>query len=371
MPLQAARPSPLRSWLLTADARRVIVVADNDRATNGERLNIAPSGKRFRCNFIEPGIVSYTDCGGDVELLRQETIEKALHSALGNPLTIGHVRTNKIVTEAHGRIENVGRDPQSGWFFADGTIETDRARDKIRNNAKPSCGYRVTSFGPGGVYHNIPYAREITGIEFHHLAIVDNPRYEGAGYRLNAKNPPAMKNPFKFIWNIVKPAAEAGGQPVTEAASAEVAPDATVDVGNGKTARLNELVDAFNAPERSNDLSPESEIEYTGADKKVRKVKFLDLVQAHEDRENGVESPAAKTARETLERENSAKEAARKAAEAETERQNAGPKHFRVLSSARNAPVQEPIERANSANSEREQVERGASRYGSTKPGNN
>lgn len=350
-----------------------VLVVDDRQAPGGERLNIAPSGKRFRCNFIEPGLVSYTDCGGDVELLRQETIEAALHTALGNPLTIGHVRTNKLVTSAHGRIENVGRDPATGWFFADGSIDSDQAREKIRNNSKPSCGYRVTSFGPGGVWHNMPYAREITGLEFHHLAIVDNPRYEGAGYRLNSKTHPAMKNPFKFLWNIIKPAAEAGGQPTTERAEAVVAPDATVSI-DGKEVRLCEIVEAYQNPARTNEITPESEIEYTGVDKKVRKVKFSELITAHEDRENGVESPAAKAARELAEttaRENSVKEAARVAAEARERENAAGAKHFKVLGAARTAPALPVIERSNSADTVHEQIARGESRYGSAKAGNN
>lgn len=353
------------------DARRTVGqrIAESDfRFTYGERLNLAPSGKRFRCNFIEPGLVSYTDVGGDVELLRRETIEDALGTALGNPLTIGHVRTNKIVTDPHGRVENVGRDPETGWFFADGSVETDRARDRLRNNSKPSCGYTVLALGPGGVWHNIPYAREITKIKFHHLAIVDNPRYEGSRFRLNSKTQTAaMKNPFKFLWNIVKPAAEAGGQPTTERAEAVIAPDATVEI-DGKTVRLNELVEAYQAPERTNEIKPESEIEFETAPGKTVKVKFSELTQNFIDRLNGVESPAQKEARVKAERENSEKEAARKAAE---ERTNAGPAAFRVLSSARSTPPPVAVETHGSADTIHEQAERGASRYGSAKPGNN
>lgn len=358
-----------------ASATRVLIVG-NDRETRvEERLNIAPSGKRFRCNFIEPGLVSYTDCGGDVELLRQETIEAALHTALGNPLTIGHVRTNKLVAAAHGRVENVGRDPATGWFFADGTVETDEARARIRNNAKPSCGYTVTSFGPGGVWHNMHYAREITGIKFHHLAIVDNPRYEGAGYRLNSKTTKTTAmNPLKWFKKKITPAAEAGGTPIETTESGELSPDTNVELGNGKTVKLNELVEAFNNPARANEITADSEIEYTGADQKVRKVKFSELTTAHEDRENGVESPASKLAREKAEetaRENSIKEAARVAAEA-LERENAAGKNsFRVLAAARTAPALPVIERANSADTVNEQLARGSNRYGSEKPGKN
>ena len=338
-------------------ASPIRVIVCDDRQTLGERLNLLPSGKRFRCNFIEPGLVSYADQGGDVELLRQETIERALRTALGNPLTIGHVRTNKIVTNAHGRIENVGRDAETGWFFADGSVETDSARNHIRNNCKPSCGYRVKAFGPGGVWHNMPYAREITEIEFHHLAIVENPRYEGAKFRLNSKTQPAMKNPFKLIMNLLKPAAEAGGQPITERVEGEVAPDSTVDVG-GKPVALSDLVARYNeGPVRTNEITPESEIEFESAPGKTVKVKFSDLTQNYVDRLNGVESPEQKAARE-----NAAQAAA--ASSAEAERQN-GKQSFKVLSAARQAQAPIVTERANSANTVQEQLARGASRYGS------
>lgn len=373
LPLQAARFRPPISWVPAGSLRIAVprtlgerIVQQDQRCTYGERLNIAPSGRRFRCNFIEPGLVSYVDCGGDVELLRQETIEAALHTALGNPLTVGHVRTNRLVANAHGRIENVGRDPLTGWFFADGSVDTDEARERIRNNERPSCGYRVTSFGPGGVWHNMPYAREITGIEFHHLAIVENPRYEGAKYRLNSKTQPAMKNPFKFLWDRIKPAAEAGGQPTTERAEAEVGPDATVEI-DGKSVRLCEIVEAYKNPARQNEIKPESEIEFEASAGKTVKVKFSDLTQNYIDRQNGVESPEQKTARE-----NSAKEAARVAAE-ELERQNAakGNQSFKVLAAARTAPAQVAIETVASADTVHEQAARGATRYGSEKPGKN
>lgn len=346
------------------------------RHGRGERLNIAPSGKRYRCYFIEPGLVNYGDVGGDTELLRKETIERDLQTLIGCPLTKGHIslRNNSRAVQ-HGCVDKVGYDASTGWFFCEGPLDTDEARALIRKNAKPSVGYKVTSFGVGGIHHNITFAREITGIKFHHLALVDNPRYEGADIRLNSKTQekPAM---FKWIRKVLRPAAEAGGQETTVEEKGEIAPDATLEV-NGQPVRLNDLVelkrttdakavaDAKTAKEaalktdpadaeRENGISGEDEIEVDG-----KPVRVNDLVKLYQDstRANSTaETAEAKAAREAKEK------AERDAAQAT--RENAGPRHFKVLGSARNTPPPIATERVNSAGSLSEQVALGASRYG-------
>lgn len=359
-----ARTCPLPSWLRVADAPRPvrIILADDSRGGVAERLNLLEGGKRFRCNFIEPGLVSYADCGGDMELLRKETIEKHLRTKVGNPLTIGHVRTNKLVasTEVHGRVDNVGYDDKTGWFFCEGTVDTDAAREKIRNGWRPSTGYRVNGFGPGGVHHNIPYAQELASIEFHHLAIVENPRYEGASYRLNAKTQKTTAmNPLKWFRKIVKPAAEAGAAATETVETGSFPADATVEI-DGKPVRMNELVDAHKAAlaaaapakvddeARENTLTGDDEVEVDGT-----KVKVAALVTSYRSQAAAV-------------RENAKQAAAKTAAEVDA-RKNEGNQSFRVLSGARAQPVADVPERANSSNSTQEQLARGADRYGSGK----
>lgn len=210
----------------------------------GERINIGPSGKRFRSNFIEPGLISYRDVGGDVELLRAETIREALNSMIDSPLTIKHPKrpwTREQV--ANGNIDNVGE--AGGWFFADGSVDTDAARQRINAGDGVSCGFDViaTDETPG-TWHNIGYRRELTKIRFHHLAIVDRPRIEDADIRLNAKTnalPPMFK--FKSLFTRKK-ADNTGDETVTQ--DVELPADATVTI-DGKEVRLNELATAHAA----------------------------------------------------------------------------------------------------------------------------
>ena len=183
------------------------------RARESDRFNIAADSRTFDCKFIEPGIISYKDQGGDIELLRKETIDRCIQSAVGNPLTIGHVwiTSENRLKEEQGIITDVYYDPVDGWYHVRGTVDTPRAQ-KLLKLKKPSCGYSVGEFGPAGTYHGIRYGKEIKDILFNHLAIVDNPRYEEATFRLNSVSNPTNMNVFKLLKRIVTRENGADGQ---------------------------------------------------------------------------------------------------------------------------------------------------------------
>ncbi len=230
----------------------------------------------------------------------------------------------------------------------------------------------MLGFGPGGVWHGIPYTREITAISFHHLAIVDNPRYEGADFRLNSK--PKQEKPamFKWIKNIVRP--KEGGGEETAQETGTIAPEASVEI-DGKTVRMNDLVDAHKAKAaaeaaeakrkteeaaaRSNEISLTDTVEVDG-----KHVPMADLVASYQARTNAAaETPEQKSAREAA----AAKAAKTAGGKADEVRENAGTAHFKVLASARATPPPVQTERHNSANTVDQQIARGAERYGSGK----
>jgi hypothetical protein len=208
------------------------------------RFNLAPGTKKFRCKFIEPGLVSYRDVpGGGLELLRKETIDAALESALDNPLTIGHVQVtleNRLDVE-NGVVTGVDYNSEDGWYYANGTADTDQAISKIQQGQRPSCAYAVRAFGPGGVYHGIKYDREIMDIEFQHLAIVEKPRYEGADFRLNSLTNP-MKL-FKFIKNLL---VRENGIESSKTEVSEMSGNTVVEI-DGVPVRLNDLAAVWEA----------------------------------------------------------------------------------------------------------------------------
>ena len=195
---------------------------------------------------MEPGLVNYKDVqGGDVELIKKETIDEALDTLIGCPLTIGHISTtiNDFTDYANGFVDHAEYDAEKGWFVCEGSIDTDLARDMISKHKGVSVGTKLNTsdFGPGGTWHNIPFGREIKKFKFHHLAIVppdQRPRFEDAEIRLNTKNNKIM-SPFQWIKSLTK-------QEKTEQVS-ELAPTARIDIGEGKSATIQEMVEIARA----------------------------------------------------------------------------------------------------------------------------
>ena len=215
--------------------------SQDDALIWSERVNLVSSGKRFKCYFMEPGLVNYRDVkGGDVELIKKEAIDEALDTLIGCPLTINHIPTtiNEFSDVAHGYVDHAEYDADKGWFVCEGSIDTEQAREMIRKHKGVSVGTKLNTkdFGPGGTWHNIPYGREIKRFKFHHLAIVppdQRPRFEDAEIRLNTK-----QNNIMFKW--FKSAASLGSK--AEQVS-ELAPSSRIDIGDGKSATLQEMVE--------------------------------------------------------------------------------------------------------------------------------
>jgi hypothetical protein len=248
-----------------------------------ERFNIAADSKTFDCKFIEPGIISYRDQGGGIELLKKETIDACIQTAIGNPVTIGHVwvtSENRMDVE-NGIIQEVCYNAEDGWFHVKGMVDTEQAKAEMRVK-RPSCGYAVTSFGPGGTYHGIRYDKEITGIQFNHLAIVDRPRYEEATFRLNHAHNDNSENMkiFKFLKKLVTRENGTDGKPVetVKTVSSEISGSTTVEI-DGVEVRLNDLAETWMKQTKDavvHKAESDDEVEIDG-----KNVRIHELVEAY------------------------------------------------------------------------------------------
>jgi len=339
------------------------------RYIDTERFNIAAESRKFDCKFIEPGLVSYRDVGGGLELLRKETLDRCMASAIGNPLIVGHTHVNaenRLALE-EGVILDWHYNAEDGWFYVKGTADTESAKSRMRRGERPSCGYKVLALGPGGTYHGIRYDAEILDLQFNHLAIVDRPRYEDAHFRLNSK---AM---FKFLKRLITRENDAEGKPVevikTEAH--EVAASTEVEV-NGMKVRLNELFDTYMAETAAAfNAGPNDGIEAAG-----KVITMSELAAAHKkklDRENALaaekkeaDEKAAAEKKATEERENALaaekKAADDKEAAAKLEREN-GINAFKTLQAAASASAPADGSVAVSSGSLAEKVALGKKRY--------
>ena len=265
------------------------------RFAEGLRFNIAAESRKFDCKFIEPGIVSYKDQGGGIELLRKETLDRCMASVIGNPLIVGHTyvhAANRLELE-EGIVHDWHYSAEDGWYYVGGEASTASAQSRMRRGERPSCGYRVTKLGPGGVYHGIKYDAEILDIEFNHLAIVDRPRYELAEFRLNSVNVsnPTM-NVFKFLKKLVTRENGADGKPVesVKTEAHEVSGDTEVEV-DGKMVKLNSLAETYLAETKAaviRTASGDDEVEVDG-----KNIKLNELVETY--RKARCNEAAAKT----------------------------------------------------------------------------
>jgi hypothetical protein len=171
--------------------------------------------KRYRAEFIEPGIVSYEDVDAGNVYLSKEAIDKMLSTFVGCPVfNFAHKETQaenafdfakwETLTDeekedlADGIISAVGYNTETGWFWADMLIWDEETQVNLDEKGySVSCAYVPTETAEGGVYHNIEYAECVEDGVFTHMAIVDNPRYEGARVFANSKG---GKSKVKIKW---------------------------------------------------------------------------------------------------------------------------------------------------------------------------
>ena len=164
--------------------------------------------KRYRALHITPGVVDYTD--GDQRetvLIKKPALDKMNRSFLGKPVfNFAHkvvdienafdFTSEEIEEHAVGVISNVGYDLESGYYFADMMIWDEETQTNIDNGYKVSNAY-VPDVGPGGEHNSVPYDEEVTGGEYDHMAIVENPRYGDVKIFENSKNGKPMFKLFR------------------------------------------------------------------------------------------------------------------------------------------------------------------------------
>lgn len=274
----------------------------------GERLNVTADGKRFRCLHLREGPVSYEDRGLGIEAVRRSTIEAANKTFIGKPLVLEHVSTRLNVTDEAvkrvtvGTVDAAGM-TDDGWAFVEGPLAPGVKPEDLAGR-NPSSGYNVLETGGGGRWNNVPYERELTAIEFHHLALCRaRSRYEEADFRLNAvTNPQGEITMFKLkFWQ--KDPAKPDAQPV--AVERDLAPETEIEVG-GQKVRLNALVESHQATEaekakakekaasaatdatRENAITDETVVEVDG-----KPVTVAQLKASHAERQNAIQAAAA------------------------------------------------------------------------------
>lgn len=153
-----------------------------------EKQNSKDWAKTYKAsNFIEKGVCTYND---ETIYLSQEALNKAIASIKGRPVVIKHQKVTPQNMEDHavGYVSDCGFCEQEASFYCNFLVFDDEGKEVIAKDYSVSCAYIPKAFGNGGTWHNTPYDREVTELEFTHLALVPDPRYEDAKIYENSKD---------------------------------------------------------------------------------------------------------------------------------------------------------------------------------------
>ena len=148
--------------------------------------NAKEKPKIYYCRHIQAGVALYEDFvlnKKEMILIETPALKEMMSTMAGVPVYVEHVNNvnlDKIQEEADGYVVECFYNELDGWFWARFIVVSDQGQEAVRNGESVSNAYLPIQSGEGGVWHNVKYDREILLAEYTHLAIVNNPRYEGA-----------------------------------------------------------------------------------------------------------------------------------------------------------------------------------------------
>lgn len=181
-----------------------LVLSSKRPVLHGVLVNVAAggvSGKKAIVKHLQPGVVRYENGDGTFTtyLLELEGIAAMRPTAAGIPVVgksggFDHTQIEKG-KKYDGVVTDSVWDGESGWeaFNVDDmNAETAKACEK---GFQASCAYIPTETdGKPGLWHNCEYDEKILNGRYTHVAIVPNPRYEGATIEILNSMPGGIMN---------------------------------------------------------------------------------------------------------------------------------------------------------------------------------
>lgn len=348
--------------------------------------------KRYRSEFIEPGICSYEDVGMGLVYIGTETLDKMNQTFIGKPV-VNEVHKDLTAEQAYklsnedmevmadGIVYDVGR-LSNGWYYNDMLIwDLDTQKNIDEKGYTVSCAYFVTDSGEGGVHNQINYDEEVLNAFYTHNCITSNPRYNGVKiyelpYRFDnskinqflahIKNSKGEKMSGIFkIFNSKPNSLE--NQEVGEERKDQEEYEKTdnaegkyIDV-NGQKVPLEEAISAYksmmeNVEEETQVLTEEDVVEIDG-----EKVSVSELVAACTKMKDNAEPPQDEEAENVVESQNinTKNNSVKKLTTSTKKKQKIN--HFKIVKNAATKNNQEEIKRPNTSY---QRLQNGKNKYG-------
>lgn len=332
-----------------------------DKLEKMEKQNAKQMPKIYYCRHIEKGVTAYEN---ENIFLEDEALNKMDKTMAGVPVKVFHVDkvdVSTIETDSDGFVIESFYCKSDGWHWAKFIAVTDACHDAIQKGWSVSNAYIPTESGAGGECHSVPYDRKILNGKYTHLAIVPNPRYEGAKiftpeqfeeYKRkkteelqNAKKGKIM---FKFFKKV----------PIEK----DIDENSMVQLENGKEVSLKEMMEVVQNAKKNEDdgkekdekLNMDTEIEVGEEKMPIKELvnRYLKASKKNEDEESEEEKKKkAEEAKKNAEEEEKKKKE-------EEEKQNAA-KKLEEIKNAHNMANKDVV-----IETSQDQLARGKARYG-------
>jgi hypothetical protein len=327
--------------------------------------------KRYKALHILPGLVNYTEKDQETTVrVTKEALDKMNPSFLGKPVfnfihkaidpeTAFNFTDEEREKQAVGVVTDVGYDEQSGYFWVHMMIWDEATQINIDEKGYTvSCAY-IPEVGPGGTHNKVPYDEEVTGGEYHHMAIVENPRYEGVRIFENSEGEGTMaKRTFKLftskkatIRQNADPEPEAPKENIGEEEEMELSADAYVLDDEGNKIPVAEMVENYKAMKNTEEetvMNMDDTIDIDG--EKVSMKDLYDNYCAKQNAEPPTDTPLEESVTEPGMKENSVVDP------------EAPDKNFRLVA---NAASRGGTPEKTKVDTPRTRIARGTARYGS------
>lgn len=371
-----------RDWVLSN-------LVNLDNPTPELRNSVSAWPKKYTSNFIEPGLVSYEEQQLGVCFVSKEALDKMAESFIGKPVVdrrnhIDGMKPKDLEKMMGGIVTKAWWSPEDNWYWCEFIVWDDALNADIEKGFSVSCAYVPTEVdNKGGVRNNLKYDQEVLNGTYTHLAIVPNPRYNGARIILNSLqggsnmfkaflkrlvgaehknaispagsfiNVDGKKVPVTDIMNAVEEEQAEAAEKAKKEAEAKAAADAEAakaepqeeDLGEDSTLKIGDkevtIKDAVNSyRNRMAKKNAAAEEEKKKADEEAKKKKEEEDAKAAEEKKNADEKAAKekadKEAQEKVEQEKKNALDAQAKAKAEADK-----KHFDELKNAADSRVQE------------------------------
>lgn len=132
-----------------------------------------------------PGVAEYAEPNKNPYriFINESTIRSMGPSFAGRPIFVEHVdqvdeSVDELKKEADGWVVESFYNEADGKHWVKFIVCSERGERAIKRGFRLSNAYIPQLGGQGGVWNGVSYQKEVTGGEYEHLAIVNNPRYD-------------------------------------------------------------------------------------------------------------------------------------------------------------------------------------------------